>query len=162
MDGEIIEAEWWTFSMVKSTIIASDNAFFACWAPSHCLNQCWLIVNCARRTNNQWNFDCNSNFFVEGNAFESVVCNMVAIFLSASICWSSSQRHVGMMTSSSGNIFRVTGHLCGEFTGLRHKGQWRGALMFSLICVRINDWVNNREAGDLRRRRAHYDVIVMG
>ena len=42
-----------------------------------------------------------------------------------------------------------------------HKGQWRGALMFSLICARINDWVNNHEAGDLRRRRAHYDVTVM-
>ena len=42
-----------------------------------------------------------------------------------------------------------------------HKGQWRGALMFSLICGLINDWVNNREAGDLRRYRAHYDVIVM-
>ena len=25
----------------------------------------------------------------------------------------------------------------------------------------INDWVNNREAGDLRRHRARYDVIVM-
>ena len=33
--------------------------------------------------------------------------------------------------------------------------------MFSLICVWINCWVNNREAGDLRRHRAHYDVIVM-
>ena len=43
-----------------------------------------------------------------------------------------------------------------------HKGQWRRALMFSLICVGINDWVNNREAGDLRCYRAHYDVIVMG
>ena len=42
-----------------------------------------------------------------------------------------------------------------------HKGQWRGALMFSLICVWINDWVNNREAGDVRRYRAHYDVFVM-
>ena len=42
-----------------------------------------------------------------------------------------------------------------------HKGQWRGALMFSLICVRINGWVNNREVGDLRRHHAHYDVIVM-
>ena len=42
-----------------------------------------------------------------------------------------------------------------------HKGQWRGALMFSLICVLINGWVNNREAGDLRRYCAHYDVIVM-
>ena len=42
-----------------------------------------------------------------------------------------------------------------------HKGQWRGALMFSFICVWINDWVNNREAGDLRRHRGHYDVNVM-
>ena len=42
-----------------------------------------------------------------------------------------------------------------------HKGQWRGALMFSLICARINGWVNKREAGDLRRHHAHYDVIVM-
>ena len=42
-----------------------------------------------------------------------------------------------------------------------HKGQWRGTLMFSLICARINCWVNNREDGDLRRHHAHYDVIVM-
>ena len=42
-----------------------------------------------------------------------------------------------------------------------HKGQWRWALMFSLICVWINNWVNNRETGDLRRYRATYDVIVM-
>ena len=42
-----------------------------------------------------------------------------------------------------------------------HKGQWRGALMFSLICVWMTGWVNNHEAGDLRRHRAHYDVIVM-
>ena len=43
-----------------------------------------------------------------------------------------------------------------------HKGQWRGALMFSFIYAWINDWVNNREAGDLRRQYGHYDVIVMG
>ena len=42
-----------------------------------------------------------------------------------------------------------------------HKGQRRGALMYSLICASINDWVNTREAGDFRRHRAHYDVIVM-
>ena len=40
------------------------------------------------------------------------------------------------------------------------KGQWRGALMFSLICSWINGWVNHRETGDLRRHRA-YDIIVM-
>ena len=42
-----------------------------------------------------------------------------------------------------------------------HKGQKRGALMFSLILARINGWVNNGEASDLRHHRAHYDVIVM-
>ena len=68
-----------------------------------------------------------------------------------------------MMTSSNGNIFRVTCHLAGnslasgEFPA---QSQWRIALMFSLICVWINGWVN-REAGDLRRYRAHYDVTVM-
>ena len=68
-----------------------------------------------------------------------------------------------MMTSSNGNLFRVTGHLCGDRGPVNspHKGQWRGALMFTLICARIKGWVNNREAGDLRRYLAHYDVIVM-
>ena len=56
------------------------------------------------------------------------------------------------MTSWNGKIFRVTGHLC-------HKGQWRGALMFSLICAWINGWVNNGETGNLKRHRAHYDVF---
>ena len=46
----------------------------------------------------------------------------------------------------------------GEFP---HKGQWREALIFSLICVWINRWVNNREAGDLRCYCAHYEVTVM-
>ena len=42
-----------------------------------------------------------------------------------------------------------------------HNGQWRGALIFTLICVWINGWVNNCEAGHLRCYHAHYDVSVM-
>ena len=42
-----------------------------------------------------------------------------------------------------------------------HKGLWRGALMLSLIWAWISGWINNREAGNLRRLLAHYDVIVM-
>ena len=42
-----------------------------------------------------------------------------------------------------------------------HKGQWRGALMFSSICASINAWVYNREAGDLRHHYTHYDIIVI-
>ena len=42
-----------------------------------------------------------------------------------------------------------------------HKGQWRGALIFSLNCAWINAWVNNHEVGDSRHHCAHYDVMVM-
>ena len=69
------------------------------------------------------------------------------------------------MTSSNGNIFSVTGHLCVEFTGPRWfphtKASEAELWCFSLICAWIICWVNNREAGDLRRHRDHYDVTVM-
>ena len=42
-----------------------------------------------------------------------------------------------------------------------HPDQWRGALMFSLICAWTNGSVKNQDAGDLGRHRAHYDVTVM-
>ena len=42
-----------------------------------------------------------------------------------------------------------------------HKGQWCRALILSLVCAWINGWVNNHEAGDLRRHHAHYDITVM-
>ena len=72
---------------------------------------------------------------------------------------------MAMMTSSNGTVFRVTGYLSGEFTGHR----WNPRTMVSgaeLWCFLwsapwIDGWVNNREAGDLRRHCAHYDVIVM-
>ena len=52
----------------------------------------------------------------------------------------------------------------GGFTG-RHdiplKGQWRGALMFSLIYAWTHGWVNNPDAAEMRRHRAHYDVSWM-
>ena len=70
-----------------------------------------------------------------------------------------------MMTSSNGNIFRVTAHLRGNHRSLMNspdRGQWREALMFSLICAWTNSWVNNGEAGYFRRHCAHYDVTVMG
>ena len=41
------------------------------------------------------------------------------------------------------------------------KSQWRGALMFSLICVWMNSCINNREAGDLRHHHTHYDITVI-
>ena len=50
---------------------------------------------------------------------------------------------------------------CIMMTSSPHKGQWRGALMFSLICTWTNGWANYRDAGDSRRHCAHYDVTVM-
>ena len=63
------------------------------------------------------------------------------------------------MTSSNGNIFRVTGPLCGEFPAQRPVT--RSFDVFFDLRLK-NGWVNNHEAGDLRRSQAHYDVIVMG
>ena len=70
-----------------------------------------------------------------------------------------------MMTSPNRNIFRVTGPLCGEFTGHRWipltKASDAELWCFLWSVPWINGWVNIREAGDLRRHRAHYDVIVV-
>ena len=70
-----------------------------------------------------------------------------------------------MMTSLNGNIFRVAGPLCGEFTGHlwppRTKASDAELWCFLWSAPWINSWVNNREAGDLRRHCAHYDIIVM-
>ena len=73
-----------------------------------------------------------------------------------------------MMASSNGNkwkhflrYWRFERGIHRSPVNSPHKGQWRGALMLSLIWAWINRWVNNRKAGDLRRYRAHYDVIVM-
>ena len=70
------------------------------------------------------------------------------------ICW----RHQMETFSALPVVCAGNSPVSGEFP---HKGQWCGALMFSLIYGWINDWVNSREAGDLRRQRGHYDVIVM-
>ena len=43
---------------------------------------------------------------------------------------------------------------------VRGEGLWHGALMFSLICAWTNSGSNNRDAGDLRRHGAQYDVTV--
>ena len=67
-----------------------------------------------------------------------------------------------MTTSSNANIFALLA-LCAGNSPLNylHKDQWRGALMYTLICTWINGWVNNREVCELRLHRAHNDVTVM-
>ena len=80
-----------------------------------------------------------------------------------------------VMTSSNGNIFRVTGPLWGESTG--HKGQWHRALMFLLICAWTNGWEYNRNVGEMtcslwrhfndftpdeESLNYHYNDVIMG
>ena len=76
-------------------------------------------------------------------------------------------RHIqsDMMMSSNGNIgpryWPFVRGIHRSPVNSPHKGQWRGTLMCSLICAWIDGWVNNREAGNLRHHRAHYDVMVI-
>ena len=110
----------------------------------------------------KWN-DVNSK-----HAFENIVCKMAAIL------WSDIQALYIYINDDSllihDDVIKWK-HFPRNWPFVRgiyrspvnspHKGQWRGALMFPLIWVWISNWVNNREAGDLSRYRAHYDVIAM-
>ena len=60
----------------RLTITGSENGWTA---PSHYLNQCWIIANWTLRNKFQWNFNRNSNIFIHENAIESVVCEMAFI-----------------------------------------------------------------------------------
>ena len=79
---------------------------------------------------------------------------------------------MGMMASQITNLAIFYSTVYSDADQRKHKSsaslafvrgihRWRGALMFSFICAWKNGWVNIREAGDLRRHRTHYDVIVM-
>ena len=71
---------------------------------------------------------------------------------------------LSMMTSSNGTIPRYwpfVWEIHRSPVNSPHKVQWRGALIFSLICARVDGWVNNREAGDMRRHvSARIQTIV--
>ena len=61
------------------TIIGSDNDLSPLSAPSHYLKRCWNIVNWTFRNELQWNFNRNSNIFIQEIAFENVFCKMAYI-----------------------------------------------------------------------------------
>ena len=53
--------------------------------PSHYLEQCWDIVNWTLRNKLQWNFNRNSDIFIEENALANVVCEMASICLGLNV-----------------------------------------------------------------------------
>ena len=63
-----------------------------------------------------------------------------------------------MMTSSNGNIFRVIGHLCGEFTGPGEVPAQRTVTRSFDVFFDLhpNEWLSKQWWG----YRAHYDVTV--
>ena len=152
---------------------------------SHYLNQRGVIVNWTHRNKPRWNFNQTTKLFLHENQSENIVCEWrpfcsggdelieehhidsltptksldVALYSSIMkyvyphddvIKWKQKPRYWPFVRG----IHRSP-------VNSPHKGQWRGALMFSFICVWINGWVNNLKAGDLRRYCAHYDVTVI-
>ena len=141
-----------------------------------------LIVIWIRRNKLQWNFHRNSYIFFQRNVFEKVYGKTVAILsrpqcvktccyqYSLWRCINHLKRSPNLINHDHDDVIKWN-HFPRHwpfFRGIHrspvnspHKGQWHRAVMFSLIYARINWWLNNGDAGDLRRHRAHYDVIVM-
>ena len=124
----------------------------------------FITPRCERHGFVHWN--ASQHLFGDGkNLFaDSIICLFVFVFVFCFLhsifdifthaCWRHQMETFSALLAILRGIHRSP-------VNSPHKGQWRGALMFSLICVWINGWVNNHKAGDLIRYRAHYDVIVM-
>ena len=63
----------------KINIIGSDNGLSPRRRQAIIQSQCWNIVNWTLGNKPQWNFNRNSNIFIQENEFESVVWKMAAI-----------------------------------------------------------------------------------
>ena len=112
-----------------------------------------FVINHLNRIKEQRCNDCYIKYvyFVGNQCFVYSVFVKLSILYDTDFCQPAMIFH-SMITSSNGNIFRITGRLGGGGTqrspvNSPHKGQGLGTLMFSLICARISGWVNNREAG---------------
>ena len=139
-------------------------------APGHYLNQCWLIVNYTSTSKFQWNFDQFQTFSFRKIELEYGVCNMTTtLFRLRCVSWWMAHQVRGNRHGHGDVIkwkhFPRYCPLCGEFTGHRWipltKVSNTELWCFLWSAPWINGWVNNREAGDLRRHRVHYDAILM-
>ena len=129
--------------------------FFTCSAPSHYLNQCWVIVISFLTV--KISYDIKTFVFIQEMRHLKCRLKMSAILLMP-WCINPWWRHQMETFSALLAICAVNSPGTGEFPAQRSVTR---SFDFSLICVWINGWVSNCEAGDLRRYRAHYDVTVM-
>ena len=140
--------------------------------PSHYLNQCWFIIRVAQWQSHEGNFPRNRP------AITKIWLKITYLKFHSNLQGAKELKRdkTPHTTNSQGYVLCHDDvikwkHFPRNWPFVReihrspvnfpHKGQWRGALMFSLMYACINDWVNNREAGDLRLQHGHYDVIVM-
>ena len=140
-------------------------------APSHYLNQCCLIISKVQWHSIEGNFTSDSsvtvcliNKLTAGFHCSTVSHKIIFAYIELPnlqlwdannvhddvIKWKHFPRHWPFVQGINRSPVNSP-----------HKGQWRRALMFSLICAWINGWVNNREAGDLRCHHTHCDITVM-
>ena len=76
------------YASMNQVRIGSDNGLSPHSAPSHYLNQCWVLINWTLRNNHQWNFNQNTKLFIHKNVSENIVCEMVAKLLKVlSLTW---------------------------------------------------------------------------
>ena len=135
------------------------------------MNLCSRIVNWTLRITLQWDINQNTRLFIHENASENVVCEMTANLSSGRWVNVDSTMEISEQSKPKHDDVIKWKHFPRYWPFVRgihrspvnspHKGQWRGALKFSLIYAWINDWVNNGKAGDLRRHPGHHDVTVM-
>ena len=81
-----------------------------------------------------------------------------------STAYSECESNLSMMTSSTGNIFRVTVPLWGNISvtaGFSSQKPATRSLLFSLVCAWTNSSANNQDAGDLTCLRVQYDINFM-
>ena len=115
------------------------------------MNHWCRIVNWAHRNKCQWNFPQKAKIWIPQSSFENDGDHVVPDTMHDDVIrWKHFPRYWPFVQGIHRSLVNSP-----------HKGQWRGVLMISLISAWTNDWENNWDAGDLRRHRAHYDVIVM-
>ena len=148
----------------------------ACSALSHNLNQCWFIVNWNLMNKIQWNFNRNSNIFIEENAFEKVVSNMASI-----LCRSQYVKHNKPVTYAyflgyTGNtshhyndviisvmVTQITSLTIVYSTVYSGADQRKYQSSASLAFVRgIHRWaVNSPHKGPVTRKMFPFDDVIM-
>ena len=133
-------------------------------------------------------FQSKYKIFTHGNASENIVCEMAAIYPKG---WVNMFNRTNVINAELMDNVTRTVALCNRQIELEYLSWWRHQMeTFSallaicagihrspvnsphkgpvtrsfdvfFISAQMKGWVNNGEAGDLRRNRAHYDVIVM-